>query len=177
VSTPDGRTGWIASRTVAPDDLPAAARFWTPAPKRALRPAESDFRRGSVSSLLARARSLLGVSYRWGGVSPLGLDCSGFVRLLFGLEGIGLPRDARDQAASMRAFWARPDATDLKRGDLVFFRSGEGAIDHVGIGIGGKAGRIIHASGRVRVSALVEGTESYEGPLASRLAIVARPCW
>jgi cell wall-associated NlpC family hydrolase len=177
VATPDGRIGWIAAGAVAADSVPAAARFWTPASKRALRPKPADFLRGSPRSLLSRARSLLGVAYRWGGVSPLGMDCSGFTRLLFGLEGVGLPRDARDQAESMRAFWVSPDAADLKRGDLVFFRSPGGAIDHVGIGIGGRAGRIIHASGRVRISALVPGDRLFEDPLAARMAIVARPSW
>ena len=177
VATPDGRAGWIPGAAVAADTLPVAARFWTPTPKRALRPEKADFRRGSLQSLLARARCLLGVAYRWGGMSPLGVDCSGFTRLLFCLEGIGLPRDARDQAASMRPFWVRPEAADLRRGDLVFFRSGDGAIDHVGIGIGGRSGRIIHASGRVRISALVPGDRVFEGALRSRLAIIARPPW
>lgn len=177
VATPDGRTGWIAASAVAADALADAARFWSPTPKHRLRPEPGDFRRGSLSSLLTRARCLLGAPYRWGGVNPLGVDCSGLTRLLFALEGIGLPRDARDQAASLRPFWIRREAADLKRGDLVFFQANDGAIDHVGIGVGGRAGRIIHASGSVRISALLPVDRLYERPLASRLAVIARPTW
>jgi len=177
VATPDGRSGWIDAASLAPDSLPASAGFWIPMERRNLHPDPSCFRRGARRSLLARGRTLLGVAYRWGGTSPLGLDCSGLVRLLFGLEGIVLPRDSRDQALAMRPFRVPTEMRDVKAGDLVFFGSRDGVIDHVGIGIGGGSGRFLHASGRVRISSLVVGDPLYEETLASRLSMIARPSW
>jgi gamma-D-glutamyl-L-lysine dipeptidyl-peptidase len=72
-----------------------------------------------------------GTSYQWGGITPWGADCSGFVQTVFGVHGIALPRDAHQQALVGRA------ADGLAAGDLLFFSEREdGRITHVAIGLG-----------------------------------------
>ncbi|MBD3162100.1 MAG: hypothetical protein GF346_07320, partial [Candidatus Eisenbacteria bacterium] len=115
--------------------------------------------------------------YRWGGTGAGGLDCSGFVRLLYGLEGVPLPRDARDQLDALGE-WVRPvQPGRVRMGDLVFFGSAGGPIDHVAIGAGSRPGRLIHASGSVRVSSLDEEDRGYEADLRGRVAAIVRPPW
>jgi len=100
------------------------------------------------------ARRFLGVPYRLGGTTPRAFDCSGFVRYVFALHGIALPRTAHEQAAVGEA----PAPGDsLAAGDLLFFWGGRGA-QHIAIYIGGDS--IIHASStahRVRVDRLTKG--------------------
>ena len=177
IRTPDGRAGWLARDAVEPDRLPASCGFWEPAERERLRPDRAAWLRASRSRLIRRAGSLLGTGYRWGGAGAGGLDCSGLVRLLFGLEGIALPRDARDQFAALEE-WVRPvDPARIRLGDLVFFGSPGGGIDHVGIGAGGRPGRMVHASGLVRLSSLAEGRRGFEPDLARRVGGVVRPPW
>ncbi len=84
----------------------------------------------SVSAqIIQAATTFKGTPYRWGGTTPKGFDCSGFVRYLYEAKGIELPRTSvqmYDQAGAR--------VTDLKAGDLVFFASG--IVNHVGIYIG-----------------------------------------
>ncbi len=76
------------------------------------------------------ARGFLGVRYLWGGTSAWGVDCSGLVHLCWRSQGVLLPRDAHDQAASPRVDPVPLDA--VQPGDLYFFaRPGE-RISHVG---------------------------------------------
>lgn len=84
--------------------------------------------------------------YLWGGRSPFGIDCSGFTQMVYRLNGVNLPRDARDQAAvgEVLSF-----LEETEPGDLAFFDNDEGLITHVGILLG--ENKIIHASGKVRV--------------------------
>jgi cell wall-associated NlpC family hydrolase len=88
------------------------------------------------------ANSYLGVPYRYGGMSRSGLDCSGFVTLVF--------REVYDKALprSSSKMWKAGVPVSLsaaRPGDLVFFRGGSfGTIDHVGIYMG--KNRFIHAS-------------------------------
>lgn len=84
----------------------------------------------SLSSQIIQAASAFqGTPYQWGGTTPKGFDCSGFVRYLYEAKGIELPRTSvqmYDQAGTR--------VTDLKAGDLVFFASG--IVNHVGIYLG-----------------------------------------
>ncbi len=80
------------------------------------------------ASILATARSFLGLKYLWGGTSGFGYDCSGFVYSIFKAHGILLPRDADPQSRVGRAV----SRANLQPGDLVFFSSG-GSAYHVAI--------------------------------------------
>ncbi len=99
--------------------------------------------------LLDGARALLGTPYRWGGRSPLGFDCSGFVQYLAGLAGARLPRDASQQLEVGEAVGGEPDA--FEAADLLFFGD---PPDHVALADG--RGGIFHCQGRVRRDALGE---------------------
>lgn len=97
------------------------------------------------------AMKYLNAPYLWGGKSPFGIDCSGFVQMVFKICGYRLFRDSRQQANQGKSF--KTFGTG-KPGDLVFFKNREEKINHVGILLDDD--RIIHASGRVRVDHLNE---------------------
>lgn len=100
----------------------------------------STARELKVEKLLKTAGSYLGVPYVWGGVSPTGFDCSGFVHYTFLKSGIILPRSAAAQYTQ-----GTPVAkSNLKKGDLVFFQTYKTGASHVGIYAGN--GEFIHAS-------------------------------
>ena len=95
----------------------------------------------SAQDLILKGFELIGINYRFGGTNPdTGLDCSGFVQLVF-KEAIGilLPRTAREQSE----VGAVIDQHDLKAGDLVFFNTMRHAFSHVGIYLGDN--RFMHA--------------------------------
>lgn len=90
-----------------------------------------------------------GVPYMWGGRTPFGMDCSGFTQMVYRLSGIALPRDAWQQALQGQS---RTFVSEAGPGDLAFFDDGEGRIIHTGIVL--PQGKIIHASGSVRIDTL-----------------------
>jgi cell wall-associated NlpC family hydrolase len=90
----------------------------------------------SADAVISYASNFLGVPYVWGGTTPAGFDCSGFVKYVYAHFGITLPRVAADQQ-KVGTYVSR---ADLKPGDLVFF--GEPA-HHVGLYVGN--GYMIHA--------------------------------
>jgi len=98
---------------------------------------------GQLASLLEKARTCLGVPYRWGGITKKGFDCSGFVRFVFGSCGIDLDRTSRSQAEQGDPI----DLANIQPGDLLFFstRGMRKGISHVGIYLG--EGQFIHAAG------------------------------
>jgi gamma-D-glutamyl-L-lysine dipeptidyl-peptidase len=96
-------------------------------------------------------RQWLNAPYLWGGRTPLGVDCSGFVQVIFKTMGIDLLRDARLQVSQgMKIRKLR----DTQCGDVAFFRSHKRKITHVGILL--SPTQIIHASGKVRVDTIDE---------------------
>ena len=99
--------------------------------------------------VVAIAKKHLGARYRWGGASPAGFDCSGFVMYVYGHVGVGLPHNA----AKQYRYGALVTRERLEPGDVVFFDG----LHHNGIYIGG--GRFIHArreGGGVMISGLGE---------------------
>lgn len=98
-----------------------------------------------TEKIIARAESLMGVPYLWGGLSTKSMDCSGLVKLCHWANGIIVMRDASQQAGCGEAV----DRKDIKRGDLLFFGNEEtGRVTHVGIYEGDSM--YVHCSGRVR---------------------------
>jgi peptidoglycan DL-endopeptidase CwlO len=81
------------------------------------------------------AMQYLGVPYVWGGASPSGFDCSGFVMFVFAQIGVSLPHNA----AAQYGYGSPVGVADLQPGDLVFFDG----LGHDGIYIGG--GQFIHS--------------------------------
>jgi len=95
------------------------------------------------------SKLFLNCPYLWGGKNPFGIDCSGFVQVVFKVIGEKLPRDANQQVnlGSTVNF-----ISDSKPGDLAFFDDAEGNIIHVGIILNNN--EIIHAYGKVRIDKL-----------------------
>jgi cell wall-associated NlpC family hydrolase len=92
-------------------------------------------------SLVRLARAQLGRRYVFGGTTPSGFDCSGFLKYLMRAAGYELPRTAAAQAQAGREVPRDPSL--LRPGDLLTFGRG-GRVTHVGMYVGN--GRFIHAS-------------------------------
>jgi len=104
------------------------------------------------------ALKYLGLPYKYGGESLWGIDCSAFVRRVWGFFGLDLPRTSREQFS----FGQRTSIKDLKPGDLVFFhKQGRKSISHVGIYIGDS--KFVHASGIDHKVTIGDLTEDYWG--------------
>ncbi len=100
----------------------------------------------NVNDIKETAYLFLNAPYLWGGKTPFGIDCSGFVQIVYKLNGYSLPRDARQQVELGTALSFVEEA---EPGDLAFFDNEEGNIVHVGIILENQ--QIIHASGCVRI--------------------------
>jgi gamma-D-glutamyl-L-lysine dipeptidyl-peptidase len=114
-------------------------------------------RRATAENIERTGRLFLGRPYLWGGNSPKGVDCSGFTKLVFFLNGVELNRNASHQSRQGVAVPLDEDLSQLQKGDLLFF--GHRArgnrperIAHVGIYLGDKL--FIQSSERVRLSSL-----------------------
>ncbi|WP_363319174.1 NlpC/P60 family protein [Desulfosporosinus sp.] len=86
-----------------------------------------------ASAIIATGKQYIGVKYVYGGTTPAGFDCSGFVQYVFAKHGVNLPRVSRDQfkVGTSVSF------NNLQPGDLVFFSLAKnGVIDHDGIYVG-----------------------------------------
>ncbi len=99
--------------------------------------------------ILDIAQKMINTPYLWGGRTAWGIDCSGFIQLLYAIIGIHLPRDANQQVNIGSAV---NFISESQIGDLVFFDDEEGNIIHVGI-LKGKS-QIIHASQKVRIDTI-----------------------
>ncbi len=133
VGFPDGRIGYISTKDAQEE------RAWRK---------ELD---QSPKAILKTAKSMLGFPYIWAGMSPKGMDCSGFVRTVLYMHDIIIPRDAGPQALEGERI---TDMEKLEPGDLVFFgrwkEDGKPAVGHVGFYLG--EGRFIHSLGLVKIS-------------------------
>lgn len=93
------------------------------------------------TDVTALAKKYLGAPYRYGGATPAGFDCSGYIMFLFQRCGKDLPRSADKQAT----VGIPVNINNLQQGDLLFFATtDQSEITHTGLYIG--CHKFIHAS-------------------------------
>jgi hypothetical protein len=126
----------------------------------------SSRKAGSMDRVIAR---FSGIPYFWGGRTPMGFDCSGFVQQVMAGLGVSVPRDAHEQFLRSKPGRKRTP----RKGDLVFFGRSGGRMTHVGIAIGN--GLIAHAQGTVHVSSLDPSNPLYDKKLADSMRSIRRP--
>ncbi|MCT2537323.1 NlpC/P60 family protein [Aquibacillus koreensis] len=91
----------------------------------------------STSNLISTAKQFIGTPYLWGGESPGGFDCSGFIQYVFNQVDIKLPRTVTD-------IWNMTKPVEnLSVGDFVFYSTYKAGPSHMGIYVGN--GQFIHA--------------------------------
>ncbi|MFN7142086.1 MAG: NlpC/P60 family protein, partial [Limisphaerales bacterium] len=139
VQLPDGRSGYLSKASAENFDEWKASRNAT------------------GESIEEAAKSLLGVPYLWGGTSTKGVDCSGFTKTVYLMNGIHLLRNASHQARQGTDVPLDANFANLRKGDLLFFgtKAANGKperVTHVGIYLENK--EFIHASGLVRINSL-----------------------
>jgi cell wall-associated NlpC family hydrolase len=149
VAYPDGREAYIPKSTAKTYESWLAS----------LNPTEE--------SLISTAKKLMGIPYLWGGTSLKGMDCSGFTKNVYFLNGLVLPRDASQQVHTGNSINTSNGFDDLRPGDLLFFgRSATGSsserVTHVGMWIGNN--EYIHASGssgKVTINSFDKGARNF----------------
>jgi cell wall-associated NlpC family hydrolase len=118
---------------------------------RGAQPAVQASISGFGQTIVANAMRYLGARYRFGGMSPSGFDCSGFVKYVVGKSGKTIARDM----GSMIASGTRVSSKDLQPGDLLFFSNTyKRGLSHAGIYIGN--GKFIHAENE-RTGVVISG--------------------
>lgn len=105
--------------------------------------------RSNRQQLIANTMLYRNAPYFWGGRTPFGIDCSGFMQMVYKLQGMKLLRDASQQATQGEVISLLAEA---EPGDLAFFDDAEGRITHVGMLL--DQHRIIHCSGQVQVDSI-----------------------
>ncbi len=111
---------------------------------------------GDVKRILQEADKYRGVPYVFGGATPSGFDCSGYIRYVFAKQGMEMPRMADEQYRMGKAV----SQSNLQPGDLVFFETYEPGPSHSGIYIGD--GKFISATSSSGV-AVADMTSGYWG--------------
>ena len=112
---------------------------------------------GNVKEILTYANTFTGVPYKFGGTTPAGFDCSGYIRHVFQTVGVQLQRQADEQYTVGK----KVEKQNLQPGDLVFFETYEPGVSHSGIYIGD--GQFISATSSSGV-AVADIDDSYWGP-------------
>lgn len=156
VAYPDGRIGYI------PKDEAIVMEDWLKS------------RNLTADNVLSSAKSMLGLPYLWGGTSVKGVDCSGFTKTAFFMNGYVIPRDASQQVLAGEAvdildsdghFDASKALKNLKPADLLFFAAGKAKnanarVTHVALYIGN--GEFIHSAGTVRINSMLKNANNYD---------------
>ena len=159
VELPDGKRAFVPSADVM------ELRSWVDS-RQAVIPADAP--QGEVEKaralILETARQFVGVPYLWAGTSIKGVDCSGFAKTVYFLNGYMLLRNASQQYKTGDPVDVSEGLGNLQPADLVFFGREATAdkperITHVAIYLGD--GKIIHSSQVVRINSLVEGEPDY----------------
>lgn len=150
VAYPDARTGFVKRSEARPFEE------W----KKSVRISEQN--------LVNTARTMMGIPYLWGGTSTKGVDCSGFTKTIYFMNGWIIPRDASQQVHAGEPIDTSDGFDNLRPGDLLFF--GRPATDstsqrvvHVGMWIGNNS--FIHSPerpGRVTVSSVDPESDNYD---------------
>jgi len=159
VELADGRKGFVSDTLVQDIDKWSAERVST------------------GENLEKTAISFLGVHYLWGGMSVKGMDCSGFVKTVFHINGIELNRDARQQALHGTPIVPGKYFQNLKKGDLLFFGrkasvKRQERITHVALYL--ENGLFIHSSKRVRFGSFNPSSDFYNEMLLNQFLCVRR---
>jgi cell wall-associated NlpC family hydrolase len=143
VGFPDGRIGYLSTKDAQEEQA------WRKTLKQ------------SPDAILKSAQSMLGFPYLWAGMSPKGMDCSGFVRTVLFMHDIIIPRDAGPQSREGERI---TDMQLLEPGDLVFFgrwkEDGTPSVGHVGFFLG--EGRFIHSLGLVKIGSFNPEDPEYD---------------
>jgi cell wall-associated NlpC family hydrolase len=146
IGLPDERKGWLARS----DTIDTAKLV--------------HLQGGTPEEICRTARSFLGLPYLWGGTTPKGFDCSGFVQTVFRLNGHSLPRDACQQFQRGGDICSK---SELAAADLLFFKAaGADRITHVAIHLAG--GQFIHCSDFVRINSFNRSAGDYDASLEAQ---------
>lgn len=119
----------------------------------------------SQNQLVETAQSMKGAPYLWGGTSSKGMDCSGFTKTIYFMNGWIIPRDASQQVNAGKSIDTSDGFDNLQPGDLLFFGSPatdstDQRVVHVGMWIGND--QFIHSAGRVKVSSIDPDADNYD---------------
>lgn len=131
-------------------------------------------RKATQENIIQSAKKMLGIPYLWGGTSVKGVDCSGFTKTSFFMNGIVIPRDASQQVLAGEEVDVLdekgnldPDKAlkNLRPADLLFFAAGKASspnarVTHVAIYIG--EGEFIQSAGTVRINSMLKDAENYD---------------
>ncbi|TJZ52424.1 NlpC/P60 family protein [Sphingobacterium olei] len=144
-----------------------------------------DSRQATPENVILSAKSMLGLPYLWGGTSVKGVDCSGFTKTSFYMNGFVIPRDASQQVLAGEKieildeegnFSPALALKNLNPADLLFFAAGKNKnpnarITHVALYLGN--GEFIHAAGTVRINSMLKDSKNYDD-FQSRTVVAAR---
>lgn len=156
VALADGREGYLPTSQVQAFDTWLASR------------------NPVADNIIETGKQFIGVPYMWGGTSVKAVDCSGFTKTVYFLNGLILARDASQQCYTGENIdineyvnnnnYTEEALKNLQKGDLIFFGSKatpekKERISHVGIYIGN--GTFIHSATRVRINSLLPTDSNY----------------
>jgi len=142
-------------------------------------------RKLTEENVLSSAKTMLGLPYLWGGTSVKGVDCSGFTKTSYFMNGYIIPRDASQQVLAGDKveilgadgnFDSAIALKNLKPADLLFFAAGKAnnpnaRVTHVALYLGN--GEFIHSAGTVRINSMLKDAANYDD-FQTRTVVAAR---